>query len=112
MIKNCIPLRTFWWKELTDWPLLHGHEEVWDECHVSQTLQEAVRECHCQQVDLQGPSCEEASGKGDDAAQEHNILVTNQRDKNDGGNGLAHCRRNAECQIDIVELTGIKSQVI
>ena len=96
----------------TDTPLLHGHKEVRDECHVSQTSQESVGECHHQQVDLQGPSREEAASESEDPAQENNVLVTHQRHKDIGGNGLAHCSRDAECQIDIMELTEIKAQVI
>ena len=77
--------------------LLHGHEEVGYERHVSQALQKTVRERHRQQVDLQGPSCEEAAGDGEDHAQEHDVLVSDQRDEDDGRDGLSHRRRDAEC---------------
>ena len=90
--------------------LLHGHEEVGDERHVSQTLQKTVRERHRQQVDLQGPPREEAAGGGDDHAQEHDVLVSDQGHEDDGRDGLAHRRRDAKCQVHIVKLTGNKSR--
>ena len=88
--------------------LHHGHEEIGDECHVSQTLQKSVGEGHRQQAGIQGPSCEEAAGDGAEHAQEHNVLVSDQGYEDDWGDGLGHCRRDAECQIHIVELTETK----